>query len=100
MEKRLELLDLPPDVRQLVAECEVSGKRTVFARDGRPVAILVSHDEYLALRETIDVSNNADLRKQIEIAEDEVKRGAMMLPEDLFEDSGLRTQDSVPENEK
>jgi PHD/YefM family antitoxin component YafN of YafNO toxin-antitoxin module len=85
MEKRLELLDLPPDVRQLVAECEVSGKRTVFARDGRPVAILISHDEYLALRDTIEVSNNADLRRQIETAEDEVKRGAMMLPEDLFE---------------
>jgi PHD/YefM family antitoxin component YafN of YafNO toxin-antitoxin module len=84
MEKRLELLDLPPDVRQLVAECEVSGKRTVFARDGKPVAILISHDEYLALRETIEVSNNADLRRQIETAEDEVKRGAMMLPEDLF----------------
>ncbi|HYS55661.1 MAG TPA: hypothetical protein VER58_18020 [Thermoanaerobaculia bacterium] len=85
MEKRLELLDLPPDVRQLVAECEVSGKRTIFARDGRPVAILISHDEYLALRETIDISNNADLRRQIETAEDEVKRGALMLPEDLFE---------------
>jgi PHD/YefM family antitoxin component YafN of YafNO toxin-antitoxin module len=84
MEKRLEILDLPPDVRQLVAECEVSGKRTLFARDGRPVAILISHDEYLALRETIEVSNNADLRRQIETADDEVKRGAMMLPEDLF----------------
>ena len=85
MEKKLELLDLPPDVRQLVAECEVSGKRTVFARDGRPVAILVSHDEYLALRETIDVSNNVSLRQQIETAEEEVKRGAMLLPEDLFD---------------
>ncbi len=85
MDKRLELLDLPPDVRQLVAECEISGKRTVFSRDGRPVAILLSHDEYLALRETIDIANNADLRRQIETAEEEVKRGAMMLPEDLFE---------------
>ena len=84
MEKRLELLDLPPDVRQLVAETEVSGKRTIFARDGRPVAILISHDEYLALRETIDIANNPDLRRQIEMAEDEVKRGAMVLPEDLF----------------
>ena len=72
-------------MRQLVAECEISGKRTVFSRDGRPVAILLSHDEYLALRETIDIANNADLRRQIETAEDEVKRGAMMLPEDLFE---------------
>jgi len=85
MDKRLELLDLPPDVRQLVAECEISGKRTVFSRDGRPVAILLSHDEYLALRETIDIANNADLRRQIETAEEEVKRGAMMLPEELFE---------------
>ena len=85
MEKRLEILDLLPDVRQLVAECEVSGKRTRFERDGKPVAILVSFDEYLALRETIDISNNADLRKQIDSAEEELKRNALMLPEELFE---------------
>jgi PHD/YefM family antitoxin component YafN of YafNO toxin-antitoxin module len=84
MEKRLELLDLPPEVRQLVGECEVTGWRTLFERNGRPVAILVSYDEYLALRETIDIANNAELRRQIETAEEEVKRGAMMLPEDLF----------------
>ena len=85
MEKRLELLELSPDVRQLVAECEVSGKRTRFERDGKPVAILVSFDEYLALRETIDISNNAELRKQIDSAEEELKRNALMLPEELFE---------------
>ena len=85
MEKRLDLLDLPPDVRQLVAECEVSGKRTIFERNGRPVAILVSNDEYLALRETIDIAKDAELRQQIETAESEVGRGAMLLPEDLFE---------------
>ena len=51
MEKRLELLELTPDVRQLVAECEISGKRTLFERDGKAVAILVSYDEYLALRD-------------------------------------------------
>jgi PHD/YefM family antitoxin component YafN of YafNO toxin-antitoxin module len=84
MEKRLELLDLPPDVRQLVAECEVSGKRTLFERDGKLVAILVSYDEYLALRETIDIANNPELRRQIDAAEEELKRNALMLPEDLF----------------
>ena len=90
MEKRIELLELPPDVRQLVAECEISGKRTLFERDGKAVAILVSYDEYLALRETIDIANNADLRRQIEAAEEELKRNALMLPEDLFEE---RTED-------
>ena len=85
MEKRLNLLDLPPDVRQLVAECELTGKKTVFERNGRAVVILVSYDEYLALRETIDIANDAPLRAAIERAEEEVKRAAMLLPEDLFE---------------
>jgi len=84
MEKRLELLELSPDVRQLVAECEVSGKRTRFERDGKAVAILVSYDEYLALRETIDITNNTDLLKQIHDGEAELNRNALMLPEDLF----------------
>jgi PHD/YefM family antitoxin component YafN of YafNO toxin-antitoxin module len=86
MEKRLELLELSPDVRQLVAECEVSGKRTRFERDGKPVAILVSFDEYLALRETIEIANNAELRRQIDSGEEELKRNALLLPEDLFEE--------------
>jgi PHD/YefM family antitoxin component YafN of YafNO toxin-antitoxin module len=85
MEKRVNLLDLPPDVRQFVAECELTGKTTVFERNGRAVVILVSYDEYLALRETIDIANDAELRAAITTAEDEVKRGAMLLPEDLFE---------------
>ncbi len=72
-------------MRQLVAECEVNGARTLFARDGRPVTILVSYDEYLALRETIDITNDAALRRQIEAADADVARGAMVLPEELLE---------------
>jgi hypothetical protein len=48
------------------------------------VAILVSHDEYLALRETIAIANDPDLRRRIEIAEEEARRGALLLPEELF----------------
>jgi PHD/YefM family antitoxin component YafN of YafNO toxin-antitoxin module len=85
MEKRIELLDLPPDVRQLVGECEVTGRRTVFDRDGRPIALLISYDEYLALRETVEIGSDAELRRQIDAADEEIKRGAMMAVEDLFE---------------
>jgi PHD/YefM family antitoxin component YafN of YafNO toxin-antitoxin module len=82
--RRLEVLDLPPDARELVSECELTGRRTVFERNGRAVAILVSHDEYLALRETIAIANDPDLRRRIEIAEEEARRGALLLPEELF----------------
>lgn len=82
--KRLELLDLPLEVRELVSGCELTGAQTVFERNGRPVAILVSHDEYLALHETIDISSDSDLRQRITAADEQANRGAVLLPEDLF----------------
>ena len=85
MERRVEILDLTGEARELVRDCEITGQRTIFTRNGRDVAILVSHDEYLALRETIDIAGDAALREQIDAGEDEVKRGAMMLVEDLLE---------------
>ena len=84
MEKRLEILDLPDAVRQLVGECELTGKRTLLERNGRPVAILTSYDEYLAMRETIDLANDAPMRQMIEAGDDQIRRGAMLEVEDLF----------------
>jgi PHD/YefM family antitoxin component YafN of YafNO toxin-antitoxin module len=57
--KRIEILDLTEDTRDLIRECEVKGTRTVFERNGRPVAVLVSNDEYVALRETIEIANDS-----------------------------------------
>ena len=75
---------MPTAARELVAECELTGRRTFFQRNGRVVAVLVSHDEYLALRETIEIANDVALRARIESSDEEMKRNAIMLPEDLF----------------
>ena len=83
--KRLDVLDLPEDARDLIRECEAMGTRTVFERNGRPVAMLVSHDEYMALRETIDIANDGALRGRLEAAEDEVRRGQVLVVEDILE---------------
>lgn len=80
---RREILDLPPDVRALVGECELTGRRTIFTRNERPVVILASYDEYTALRETLAISNDAALRAKIEAAEGQVVRNALMLAEEL-----------------
>lgn len=82
---RVDLLDLPEDARDLVRECEARGQRTIFERGGRAVAVLVSYDEYLALRETIDLVNAPLLYAKIETADEEIRRGKMMLVEDLFD---------------
>jgi mRNA-degrading endonuclease RelE of RelBE toxin-antitoxin system/PHD/YefM family antitoxin component YafN of YafNO toxin-antitoxin module len=73
--KTIELFELPDSARELVRECEIKGARTLLQRDGRPVAMLVSYDEYIALRETIEIANDADLGALLNAAEDEVSRG-------------------------
>jgi len=83
--KRIDLLDLLEGARDLVRECEANGERTLFERSGRPVAMLVSYDEYLALRETVDIMNAPLLYARIETADEEVRRGKMMLVEDLLD---------------
>jgi PHD/YefM family antitoxin component YafN of YafNO toxin-antitoxin module len=83
-EKRLEIADLPDAAKEMIAECELSGRRTVYQRNSRPVAILISFDEYLALRETIDIARDAPLIERIAIADAETQRNAILLPEDLF----------------
>lgn len=69
--KHLDVLDLSDDARDLIRECEAKGTRTVFERNGRPVAMLVSHDEYMALRETIEIANDALLFARIAEADQE-----------------------------
>jgi hypothetical protein len=83
--KRVELLDLPEEARDLIRDCEARGERTRFERDGRAVAVLVSWDEYLALRETIDIANDALLYARIATADEEATSGRLLLPEDLFD---------------
>ncbi len=85
MERRVEILDLAAEARALVRDCEITGKRTLFTRNGLDVAILISHDEYLALRETIEIAADEALRELIQRSEEEVARGAMMAMEDLIE---------------
>lgn len=75
LDRRLDVMDLPEDARDLIRECEATGARTVFERNGRPVAVLVSHDEYTALRETIEIANDSLLfAKLAEADEEEVEQ--------------------------
>lgn len=71
-------------MKELVGECELTGRRTLFHRGERPVAILISHDEYLALRETIQIAGDKTVMDRLRAAEAQTNRGAVLLPEELF----------------
>jgi PHD/YefM family antitoxin component YafN of YafNO toxin-antitoxin module len=85
--RRVDILDLAAEARDLVRDSEI-GQRTVIARDGREVAIVISFDEYVALRETVAISGNPNLRERIAQADREAIAGAYIAPEELFELEG------------
>ena len=87
-------------MRELVGECELTGRRTLFLRNGRPVVALVSHDEYLALKETIEIANDEALRAHIAQGEEEARGGAMMEVEDLIEETETEKQEAESKNQK
>lgn len=82
-DRTIDIAELDETLRGFVMECEVSGQRTRFTREDHEVAILVSRDEYLAMRETIEVSNDPGLRAELDQAAAELARNALLLPEDL-----------------
>lgn len=69
--RKIDILDLSEEARDLIRECEARGEQTFFERNGRPVAALVSYDEYLALRETIEIANDSLLFAKISEADEE-----------------------------
>lgn len=93
--KTIDVLDLPDGARELVGECEITGRQTVFQRNGRAVAMLISHDEYVALRETIEIAANPKLRDRLADAETEVAKGEIDEPATRVQNDRLRIPDSV-----
>lgn len=69
--RKIDLLDLSEESRDLIRETEAQGEQIHFERNGRPVAVLVSYDEYLALRETIEIANDSLLFARLAEADDE-----------------------------
>jgi PHD/YefM family antitoxin component YafN of YafNO toxin-antitoxin module len=80
----IDIPDLEGEIRDLVSESEVSGRRTIFSRNGRPAVILLSYDEYLAFRETVAIAGSETLRSEIDAAEEQARAGKLLLPEDLL----------------
>lgn len=79
-----DVLDLEPPLSTMVGECELTGRRTVFVRNHRAVAVLISNDEYVALRETVDLSADPATAEAIGAADEDLRKGAILLAEDFL----------------
>ncbi|HUF19022.1 MAG TPA: hypothetical protein VMS12_13335 [Thermoanaerobaculia bacterium] len=83
-DRSLDVLELAAPLSGIVNECELTGRRSTFIRNGKAVAILISNDEYVALRETTELSADPAIGTKLTLADGEIRNGAVLLPEDLF----------------
>jgi PHD/YefM family antitoxin component YafN of YafNO toxin-antitoxin module len=83
-EARIDILESGDELREAAAAAEISGRHTLFTRNDKPVAILLSHDEYLALAETVAIAADPALLSRIGIAEQELGKGDVYDAEDLI----------------
>ncbi len=73
----------------LLDEVHASRDHVVITRNGRPVALLMSLDEYESLQETIDVLSDEDTLAALRESEEDVKAGRTYSWDEVKRELGL-----------
>ena len=73
--KTLPLAEAKAKLSRLVDRVEKTDEEILITRNGRPVAILVSPDEYDSWKETRAIKSNPELMREIRRGLRELKRG-------------------------
>ena len=85
--KTLPLAEAKAQLSRLVDRVEKTDEEVLITRNGRPVAILVSPDEYESWKETRAIQSDRALMKEIRQGLRELKKGGRVYRvEQLFPD--------------
>jgi prevent-host-death family protein len=79
----IPLSDARARLSELVDEAVRTHERVEITRNGRPAVVLLSADDYEAMLETLEVLADADVMRDIAIAEEELKRGEVFTLEEV-----------------
>ena len=72
--KILPLSEVKTNLSELVDTVERRDEQITITRNGKPVAMLVSQDEYESWRETVEIMQDAELMKEIQEGIKSLKR--------------------------
>jgi len=89
MTKNITLKKLRPKLPEIINDIDSRMDRFVITRRGKPVALMMSIDDYESLLETIDMLSNSGLVKRIKAAEMEIKKGHLKPLSKIEKELGL-----------
>ncbi len=89
MAKTVPFSEARAGLSDLLDEVHASRDHVVITRNGRPVGLLMSLDEYESLQETIDVLSDEDTLEALRESEEDVKAGRTYSWDDVKRELGL-----------
>lgn len=77
------LADAKNRLSELVSSAEKTHERTVITKNGRPVAMLLSVEDWASVEETLEILSDPDLMREIREARAEIERGDTVSAEEM-----------------
>lgn len=89
MTKSITLKELRPRLPKVVDAIDSKMDRFIITKRGKPVALMISVEDYDSILETLDILSNSGLAKRIKKAEAEVKKGKVKAFDKIEKELGL-----------
>ena len=83
MVNTITLKELRPDLPEIIKRIDSRLDRYVVTKRGKPIAVMISPDDYEGLLETVEILSDKETVKRIKLAKREVKEGRTVSLEGL-----------------
>ena len=83
MVNMITLKELRPELPEVIKDIDGKLGRYIVTKRGKPVAVMLSPDDYEGLLETIEILSDKETAKRIKIAKKEIKEGKTVSLEEL-----------------
>jgi len=83
MVNMITLKELRPELPEVIKDIDSKLGRYIVTKRGKPVAVMMSPDDYEGLLETIEILSDKETAKRIKIAKKEIKEGKTVSLEEL-----------------
>jgi len=83
MVNTITLKELRPELPLVIKDIDTKLDRYIVTKRGRPVAIMMSPDDYEGLLETIEILSDRDTARRIKKAKQEIKKNKIVSLEAL-----------------
>jgi len=75
MTKSISLKQLRPKLSKIMDEIDSKMDRFIVTKRGKPIALMMSMDDYESLLETLNILSDRKLMRKIRQAENDIKKG-------------------------